>query len=155
MTQLWMPRGGFPWSQTMPLADRNPAAARGSDQRATDMGRRCRGCPAVPVCWSRINIPDLSLANLCTSWTSCFPTMPPSLSTKFLKLLNQYDLLLFPTPARPVPPPCACKWVSCSLSYLLDASSLEVKERKAHVCIGPLGQLSSQQKTEPLLSLLA
>lgn len=39
--------------------------------------------------------------------------------------------------------------MSCSLSYLLDSSSLGAKERKAHIHIGPLGQFSSQWKWSP------
>lgn len=44
-----MPGDGFLRGQTVFLTERNPVAARGSDENAVDIGQGCSGCSAAPI----------------------------------------------------------------------------------------------------------
>lgn len=131
------------------------------------MGQSYRGCPPIPACQGRISMFDLPLADLHTlcSWNIIIFPLPTA--TPFLFRTNHLPepLLICQVsetvkPILPAllshtyqvcPSPVVCKDVSCSLSYLLYASSLGATERKAQIRIGPLGQLSSQWKRSSCL----
>lgn len=69
---------------------------------------RTLGRAAVDVQPPPSDLPLADLLTLCLRNITMFPpcSQLPCFSVMFLKQLTQYDLLLVPTPAMPVLPPC-------------------------------------------------
>lgn len=118
---------GFLWISTISLSSWPLPARRHMWMGVPDMGESYRGFPAILAYWGMINVSGLSLADLHTLCLKNIITLPLPMATsclfhtkqllehflsvKFLKQLNQHDLLFFPIPTRLFLSPVACKWV--------------------------------------------